>query len=130
MRVGDARRRRWRRYWDRRPAPTTGRCGCSTGSRSPTPTAGCAARPAAGCLEVAIGTGLNLPHYPTEVERTGIELSPAMLAVARHRAADLNRDADLRAGDAAALKIADNGSTAARRHRDRAGTAPRELGPA
>jgi len=51
-------------------------------------------------LEVAIGTGLNLPHYPADTTITGIELSPAMLAVARRRAADLGRDADLREGDA------------------------------
>ncbi len=33
-------------------------------------------------LEVAIGTGLNIPHYPGEVALTGIELSPAMLEIA------------------------------------------------
>jgi ubiquinone/menaquinone biosynthesis C-methylase UbiE len=54
-------------------------------------------------LEVAIGTGLNLPHYPAEASITGIELSPAMLAVAKRRAADLGLDADLRTGDAGAL---------------------------
>jgi ubiquinone/menaquinone biosynthesis C-methylase UbiE len=58
-------------------------------------------------LEVAIGTGLNLPHYPDDVTITGIELSPAMLAVARARAADLGRDADLREGDAAHLPFTD-----------------------
>ena len=26
-------------------------------------------------LELAVGTGLNLPHYPADVELTGIELS-------------------------------------------------------
>ncbi len=31
-------------------------------------------------LEVAIGTGRNLPHYPADGTITGIELSPAMLA--------------------------------------------------
>jgi ubiquinone/menaquinone biosynthesis C-methylase UbiE len=51
-------------------------------------------------LEVAIGTGLNLPHYPANATLTGVELSPAMLAVARQRAADLGRDVDLREGDA------------------------------
>jgi ubiquinone/menaquinone biosynthesis C-methylase UbiE len=51
-------------------------------------------------LEVAIGTGRNLPHYPAEVTITGVELSPAMLAIARQRAARLGRDADLREGDA------------------------------
>jgi ubiquinone/menaquinone biosynthesis C-methylase UbiE len=54
-------------------------------------------------LEVAIGTGLNLPHYPPDVTVTGIELSPAMLAIARRRAADLGRAVDLRTGDAQQL---------------------------
>ncbi|GGM51797.1 ubiquinone/menaquinone biosynthesis methyltransferase [Micromonospora sonchi] len=54
-------------------------------------------------LEVAIGTGRSLPHYPTDADITGIELSPAMLAVARQRAADLGRPADLREGDAERL---------------------------
>jgi ubiquinone/menaquinone biosynthesis C-methylase UbiE len=50
-------------------------------------------------LEVAIGTGRNLPHYPAGVTITGIELSPAMLAIARRRAGD----AGLLTGDAQAL---------------------------
>jgi ubiquinone/menaquinone biosynthesis C-methylase UbiE len=51
-------------------------------------------------LEVAIGTGRNLPHYPADVAITGVELSPAMLSIARQRAARLGRDADLREADA------------------------------
>ena len=51
-------------------------------------------------LEVAIGTGLNLPYYPADATITGIELSPAMLDIARQRAADLDRPVDLREGDA------------------------------
>jgi ubiquinone/menaquinone biosynthesis C-methylase UbiE len=39
-------------------------------------------------LDVAIGTGLNLPHYPPNVRITGVDLSPVMLAAARKRAAD------------------------------------------
>jgi ubiquinone/menaquinone biosynthesis C-methylase UbiE len=58
-------------------------------------------------LEVAIGTGRNLPHYPAGVTITAVELSPAMLAIARHRAADLGRDADLREGDAEHLPFDD-----------------------
>ena len=58
-------------------------------------------------LEIAIGTGLNLAHYPGEVRVTGIELSPAMLDRARERAAALGREADLRVGDATALEVPD-----------------------
>jgi ubiquinone/menaquinone biosynthesis C-methylase UbiE len=58
-------------------------------------------------LEVAIGTGLNLPHYPAEVTISGLELSPAMLAIARQRAADLGRTVGLREGDAEHLPFAD-----------------------
>ena len=58
-------------------------------------------------LEVAIGTGLNLPHYPAGVTVTGIELSPAMLAIAKQRAADLDLDVDLRTGDAEHLPFGD-----------------------
>jgi ubiquinone/menaquinone biosynthesis C-methylase UbiE len=58
-------------------------------------------------LEVAIGTGRDLPYYPADATVTGIELSPAMLAIARQRAADLGRDADLREGDAEHLPFAD-----------------------
>lgn len=51
-------------------------------------------------LEVAIGTGRNLPHYPPDTTVTGIELSPAMLAIAARRADSLGRHVDLRTGDA------------------------------
>ena len=37
-------------------------------------------------LEIALGTGRNLPYYPAGVRLTGIELSPAMLDVAKARA--------------------------------------------
>jgi ubiquinone/menaquinone biosynthesis C-methylase UbiE len=54
-------------------------------------------------LDVAIGTGRNLPHYPPDVSVTGIDLSPAMLAIARERAAQLGRVVRLHEGDAQAL---------------------------
>jgi ubiquinone/menaquinone biosynthesis C-methylase UbiE len=58
-------------------------------------------------LEVAIGTGLNLAHYPQEATVTGIDLSPEMLAIARRRATELGRKADLREGDAHSLAFSD-----------------------
>lgn len=58
-------------------------------------------------LEVAIGTGLNLEHYRSDVRLTGIELSPEMLAGARRRAAELMREVDLREGDAHHLDFPD-----------------------
>ena len=64
-------------------------------------------RAAGRVLEVAIGTGRNLEFYPPDVTITGIELSPAMLAIARQRATELGRDVDLREGDAQALPFDD-----------------------
>jgi ubiquinone/menaquinone biosynthesis C-methylase UbiE len=58
-------------------------------------------------LEVAAGTSRNLTHYPQSVRLTAIELSPEMLAIAKQRAQDVGRDADLRLGDAQALEFAD-----------------------
>jgi ubiquinone/menaquinone biosynthesis C-methylase UbiE len=58
-------------------------------------------------LEIAIGTGRNLPFYSPEVRVTGIELSPEMLAIARDRAERLGREVDLRLGDAQSLELED-----------------------
>jgi ubiquinone/menaquinone biosynthesis C-methylase UbiE len=58
-------------------------------------------------LEVAVGTGRNLLHYPADVTLTGIELSSAMLAIARQRATGLGRDVNLREGDAEQLPFDD-----------------------
>jgi ubiquinone/menaquinone biosynthesis C-methylase UbiE len=58
-------------------------------------------------LEVAVGTGRNLPFYPDGTRLTGVDWSPAMLGIARRRAADLGREADLRQGDAQALDFPD-----------------------
>jgi ubiquinone/menaquinone biosynthesis C-methylase UbiE len=58
-------------------------------------------------LEIAIGTGRNLPYYPATVRLTGIELSDAMLHLAQQRAGELGREADLRQGDAQSLEFPD-----------------------
>lgn len=65
------------------------------------------ARATGDVLEIAIGTGLNLPHYPAGSRLTGIELSAEMLELARTRAADLGLEIDLRQGDAEALDFPD-----------------------
>ena len=57
-------------------------------------------------LEVAIGTGRNLPHYPRDRRLTGIDLTPAMLTLARDRARDLGVAAALLVADAQALPFA------------------------
>lgn len=58
-------------------------------------------------LELAIGTGLNLPHYPPNVALTGIDLSPGMIDIARTRAGELGREVALQVGDAERLPFAD-----------------------
>jgi ubiquinone/menaquinone biosynthesis C-methylase UbiE len=58
-------------------------------------------------LEVAIGTGRNVPFYPKEVRLTGVDLSPMMLEVALARARELGVEADLRVADAQALPFPD-----------------------
>jgi ubiquinone/menaquinone biosynthesis C-methylase UbiE len=65
-------------------------------------------RASGSVLEVAIGTGRNLPFYPAGTRITGIDLTPAMLAIARQRATELGIDADLREGDAEALPFPDS----------------------
>jgi ubiquinone/menaquinone biosynthesis C-methylase UbiE len=58
-------------------------------------------------LEIAIGTGLNPPFYPADVRLTGIEISSAMLEIARRRSHSLGRQVDLVIGDAQALPFPD-----------------------
>ena len=101
------RRARWRRYWDKH-AKSYDRQMTFFDRRLFGDTRPWVCAKARGdVLEVAIGTGLNLPHYPPEVRLTGIEYSPAMLAIARRRAAELGRDVDLRDGDAHRLQFPD-----------------------
>jgi ubiquinone/menaquinone biosynthesis C-methylase UbiE len=58
-------------------------------------------------LEIAVGTGRNIPLYPTDVRVTAVELSPQMLALARARTQELGANVDLRLGDAQALEFED-----------------------
>lgn len=58
-------------------------------------------------LDAGVGTGRNIPFYPPGADVVGIDLSPAMLARARQRAAGLGRAVDLLVMDAAATAFAD-----------------------
>ncbi|MGC5014531.1 class I SAM-dependent methyltransferase [Streptosporangium sp. DT93] len=99
--------RRLRRYWDRQAGSYDRRL-ASVERRFLAGTRPWLCGQAAGeTLEVAVGTGLNLAHYPGDVRLTGVEWSAPMLAVARRRAGDLGLAADLRQGDARALPFGD-----------------------
>jgi len=58
-------------------------------------------------LEVAIGTGRNLPFYPEGVQLTGVDLSPRMLDRAGARAETHPSPVDLQLGDAQHLAYSD-----------------------
>jgi ubiquinone/menaquinone biosynthesis C-methylase UbiE len=58
-------------------------------------------------LEIGIGTGLSLSHYPEIAELVGVDPSEPMLRRARRRAAELGRDVTLVEGPAEALPFVD-----------------------
>jgi len=61
----------------------------------------------ADVLEVGVGTGRNIPFYPSQARVTAIDLSPRMLKRARKRAEELGRTVDLREMDAQRLEYPD-----------------------
>lgn len=98
---------RWRRAWDRH-APSYDRgMGVLDRVLFGDTRAWVCSRATGDVLEVAVGTGLNLEHYPADVRIVGVDWSAQMLANARRRAADLGVSADLREGDALSLDVAD-----------------------
>jgi ubiquinone/menaquinone biosynthesis C-methylase UbiE len=105
-----ARTARWQRYWDRKSRTYDKEmsawdrrlfgdsrqwaCGQATGD----------------VLEVAVGTGLNLPHYPADITLTGVDLSDRMLELARERTREHGGErgqTTLRQADAHELPFAD-----------------------
>lgn len=47
-------------------------------------------------LEIGVGTGKSIAHYPKNIHLTGIDISEKMLDKARRRAAEVGLNADLR----------------------------------
>jgi ubiquinone/menaquinone biosynthesis C-methylase UbiE len=98
-----ARTARWQRYWDRKSGTYDKEMG-AWDRRLFGDSRQWACEQARGeVLEVAVGTGLNLPFYPDDVTLTGIDLSDRMLALAHDR----GRPATLRQADAHDLPFAD-----------------------
>jgi ubiquinone/menaquinone biosynthesis C-methylase UbiE len=58
-------------------------------------------------LEVAVGTGKNLPYYPRECRLNAVDLSREMLKIAQTRAAKLSMDVSFLRADAVSLPFAD-----------------------
>jgi ubiquinone/menaquinone biosynthesis C-methylase UbiE len=61
-------------------------------------------------LEIGVGTGKNIPYYPSDVHITAIDLTPGMLERAQRRLQDSGLDSrvDLQLGDVQALDFPDN----------------------
>ncbi len=59
-------------------------------------------------LEIGVGTGKNIPYYPSAVEVTAVDVSSGMLQRARARARALGNEVDLRLMDAQHLEFADD----------------------
>lgn len=98
--MGEARDARLRRMWGRQ-APSYERASAYAERKYLAETrAWLCGRAVGETLEVAVGTGLNLPHYPSGVRLVGAEWSEPMLAVARRRARQLGLSPDLRVADA------------------------------
>jgi ubiquinone/menaquinone biosynthesis C-methylase UbiE len=107
MPADQANRDRWRRYWDKHSASYDKQMGFFDRVLFADSRAWVCSQATGDTLEVAIGTGLNLPLYPPGARLTGIDLSAAMLAIAQRRAQQLGRPVDLREADAHALPFPD-----------------------
>ena len=98
---------RWRRYWDRKSATYDAEMGAWDRRLFGDSREWACGQATGEVLEVAAGTGLNLPCYPAEVTLTGLDLSEGMLAIARDRARRLGRPVTLCQGSAQQLPFAD-----------------------
>jgi ubiquinone/menaquinone biosynthesis C-methylase UbiE len=100
-------RDRWRGYWDKHSASYDEQMGYLRRHLFGDSRGWVCSRATGHTLEVAAGTGLNLPFYGEQVQLTGVDFSPAMLAIARDRATQLGRTMNLQEADALALPFPD-----------------------
>ncbi|WP_439379190.1 class I SAM-dependent methyltransferase [Amycolatopsis lexingtonensis] len=100
-----AKTQRWRRYWDRKSATYDAEMDFWDRRLFGDSREWACGRAEGDVLEVAVGTGLNLPRYPAGVTLTGLDLSEGMLDVARAR--EPARAVTLRQGNAQALPFED-----------------------
>jgi ubiquinone/menaquinone biosynthesis C-methylase UbiE len=103
----DEERARWARYWERAAPSTDASMRFMDRVLFRDSRAWVCGRAVGEVFEVAVGTGLNLPHYPAGTTVRGIDLSPAMVELARARAVELGRTVDLGVGDAEHLDLPD-----------------------
>lgn len=98
---------RVRRYWDRTATRYDERV-ARVEERYLVPSRRWVCERAAGeVLEVAVGSGLNLPHYPPGAKLIGVDLSEGMLQLARRRAATARCEVELLRADGARLPFGD-----------------------
>jgi ubiquinone/menaquinone biosynthesis C-methylase UbiE len=109
MNASDKRARRLRRYWDKHARNYDKQMAFWERRLFGDGRQWLCAKATGDVLEVAIGTGRNLPFYPESIRLTGVDFSPAMLELARRQADRLGRHVDLRLGDAQALGLPDAG---------------------
>lgn len=91
---------RWQRYWDRKSTSYDREMGFWDRRLFGDSRDWACTQATGEVLEVAIGTGLNLPCYPATITLTGLDLSEGMLALATSRARQLGREVTLRQGSA------------------------------
>jgi ubiquinone/menaquinone biosynthesis C-methylase UbiE len=106
-RSADARSERLRRYWDKQALKYDKQVAFFERRLLGDGRHWVCSRATGDVLEVAIGTGRNLPFYPEGIRLTGTDFSPAMLELARRQADQLGRRVDLLLGDAQALELPD-----------------------
>ena len=107
MGLRDGKARRWQRYWDRKSRNYDREMGFFDRRLFKDSRDWVCGQASGEVLEVAIGTGLNLAHYPPGAQLIGVDYSPAMLELARRRAEESGRAVRLVEGDAQALDFAD-----------------------
>jgi ubiquinone/menaquinone biosynthesis C-methylase UbiE len=100
-------RDRWRRYWDKHSASYDRQMLFLDRVLFKDSRTWVCSQAAGETLEVGVGTGLNVPFYPANVRLTGIDLSTAMLAIARSRPKRQDLTVQLLDADAHALPFAD-----------------------